>query len=62
MTNHNIQMQKASDQGVYRQLDEILYVDGYPGYQHLFSVAKDTMNMVCEVKGDIFFVLFRFVL
>ncbi|CAD5185604.1 unnamed protein product [Musa acuminata subsp. malaccensis] len=43
-------MKKASDQGVFRQLDEILYVDGYPGYQHLFSVAKDTMNMVCEVK------------
>ncbi|URE46924.1 Ydr279p protein family (RNase H2 complex component) [Musa troglodytarum] len=43
-------MKKASDQGVFRQLDEILYVDGYPGYQHLFSVAKDTMNMVCELK------------
>ncbi|RRT50706.1 hypothetical protein B296_00051562 [Ensete ventricosum] len=50
MTNHNIQMQKASDQGVFRQLEEILYVDGYPGYQHLFSVAKDTVNTVCEVK------------
>ncbi|WOL02463.1 hypothetical protein Cni_G11182 [Canna indica] len=43
-------MKKTTDQGVFRQLDEILYVDGYPGYQHLFSIAKDTMNVVCEVQ------------
>ncbi|XP_020110564.1 ribonuclease H2 subunit B [Ananas comosus] len=42
-------MSKANN-GVFRQLDEILYVDGYPGYQHLMSIAGDHMQMVCEVK------------
>ncbi|KAG6524182.1 hypothetical protein ZIOFF_014073 [Zingiber officinale] len=41
---------KENDQGMYRQLDEILYVEGYPGYQHLLSMTKDTMKIVCEVK------------
>nr|XP_010929863.1 ribonuclease H2 subunit B isoform X2 [Elaeis guineensis] len=43
-------IQKRNDQGMFRQLDEILYVDGYPGYQHLMSVAEDSMQLVCEVK------------
>lgn len=43
-------MKKENDQGMYRQLDEILYVEGYPGYQHLLSMAQDTMKIVCEVK------------
>lgn len=46
-------MQKGNN-GVFRQLDEILYVDGYPGYQHLMSIAGDHMQMVCEVKGSCF--------
>lgn len=45
-------MQKGNDQGMFRQLDEILYVDGYPGYQYLMSVAENSMRLVCEVKGD----------
>ncbi|XP_038989816.1 ribonuclease H2 subunit B [Phoenix dactylifera] len=43
-------MTKGNDQGMFRQLDEILYVDGYPGYQHLMSVAEDSMQLVSEVK------------
>lgn len=35
-------------------MDEILYVEGYPGYQHLLSMAQDTMKIVCEVKGSIY--------
>lgn len=43
-------MMKGNDQGMFRQLDEILCVDGYPGYQHLMVLAKDSMQLVCEVK------------
>lgn len=45
-------MQKNDDQGKFRQLDEITYVVGYPGYQHLSSVAENCMQVVCDVKGD----------
>ncbi|XP_073007924.1 uncharacterized protein [Typha latifolia] len=43
-------MQKDNHQGVFRQLDEILFVHGYPGYQQLMSIAQDYMQVVCEVK------------
>lgn len=43
-------MKKGSEKGMFRQLDEILYVDGYPGYQHLKSIAENSMQLVCEVK------------
>ncbi|XP_072955976.1 uncharacterized protein [Typha angustifolia] len=43
-------MQKDNHQGVFRQLDEILFVHGYPGYQQLMSIAQDHMQVVCEVK------------
>uniref|UniRef100_A0A804MEN5 Ribonuclease H2 subunit B wHTH domain-containing protein n=1 Tax=Zea mays TaxID=4577 RepID=A0A804MEN5_MAIZE len=38
------------DPGKFRQLDEILYVEGYPGYQQLMNVANHHMELVCEVK------------
>ncbi|XP_019053723.1 PREDICTED: ribonuclease H2 subunit B [Nelumbo nucifera] len=43
-------MKKANDQGKFRPLDEILFVSGYPGYQHLLCVAEDSMRIVCEIK------------
>ncbi|XP_068645168.1 uncharacterized protein [Aristolochia californica] len=43
-------MRKGNDQGKFRQLEEIMFVDGYPGYQHLVSNAADCMRVVCEVK------------
>nr|XP_033516956.1 ribonuclease H2 subunit B isoform X2 [Nicotiana tomentosiformis] len=43
-------MKKNDDQGKFRQLDEITYVVGYPGYQHLSSVAENCMQVVCDVK------------
>lgn len=46
-------MQKGDDPGKFRQLDEILFVDGYPKYQQLMSTAENCMQVVCEVKGDI---------
>jgi len=44
-------MQNGKDPGKFRQLDEILYVEGYPGYQQLMNVASHHMELVCEVKG-----------
>jgi len=46
-------MQKGDDLGKFRQLDEILFIDGYPGYQQLMSLVENCMQVVCEVKGSI---------
>ncbi|KAL2896753.1 Ribonuclease H2 subunit B [Bienertia sinuspersici] len=43
-------MKKGNDPGKFRQLDEIIYIDGYPGYQHLLPVLEKSMGVVCEVK------------
>ncbi|WVZ86107.1 hypothetical protein U9M48_032942 [Paspalum notatum var. saurae] len=43
-------MSNGKDHGKFRQMDEILYVEGYPGYQQLISVASHHMELVCEVK------------
>ncbi|XWS49446.1 hypothetical protein CRYUN_Cryun12cG0004400 [Craigia yunnanensis] len=43
-------MKKADDPGKFRQLDEILFINDYPGYQHLFSIAENCMQVVCEIK------------
>ncbi|XP_075495977.1 ribonuclease H2 subunit B-like isoform X2 [Primulina tabacum] len=43
-------MKKGNDPGKFRQLDEIIYVPGYPGYQSLSSMADMTMQVVCDVK------------
>ncbi|KAF3681174.1 putative cytosolic sulfotransferase 5-like isoform 1 [Capsicum annuum] len=43
-------MKKNDDPGKFRQVDEIIYVVGYPGYQHLSSVAENCMQVVCDVK------------
>uniref|UniRef100_A0A0A9F9E3 Ribonuclease H2 subunit B wHTH domain-containing protein n=1 Tax=Arundo donax TaxID=35708 RepID=A0A0A9F9E3_ARUDO len=43
-------MSNGKDPGKFRQLDEILYVEGYPGYQQLMTVAGHHMELVCEVK------------
>ncbi|CAK8568763.1 unnamed protein product [Lathyrus sativus] len=43
-------MKKGDDLGKFRQLNEILFVDGYPGYQQLMSLVENCMQVVCEVK------------
>ncbi|XVF52136.1 hypothetical protein PTKIN_Ptkin04bG0240400 [Pterospermum kingtungense] len=43
-------MKKGDDPGKFRQLDEILFISDYPGYQHLFSIAENCMQVVCEIK------------
>lgn len=42
-------MKRGDDPGKFRQVDEIIYIIGCPGYQHLLSIAEN-MQVVCEVK------------
>ncbi|KAM4086360.1 hypothetical protein ACJW30_10G095600 [Castanea mollissima] len=43
-------MKKGDDPGKFRQLDEIVFISGYPGYQHLLSIAENSMQVLCDVK------------
>ncbi|KAL1205301.1 hypothetical protein V5N11_011583 [Cardamine amara subsp. amara] len=43
-------MKKGEDLGKFRQLDEILFVEGYPGYQHLSPLAEKCMEIVCQTQ------------
>ncbi|KAL3644574.1 hypothetical protein CASFOL_009754 [Castilleja foliolosa] len=43
-------MKKGDDPGKFRQLDEIIYVSGYPGYESLSSIADKTMQSVCDIQ------------
>lgn len=43
-------LKKGKEQGMFRQLDEILFVNDYPSYQCLLSLAEESMPLVCEVK------------
>ncbi|KAL2346857.1 hypothetical protein Fmac_000857 [Flemingia macrophylla] len=43
-------MKKGDDLGRFRQLDEILFIDGYPEYLQLMSVVENCMQVVSEVK------------
>ncbi|XP_019415483.1 PREDICTED: ribonuclease H2 subunit B [Lupinus angustifolius] len=49
-TFEEARMKKGDDPGKFRQLDEILFIDGYPGYQQLMSIVENYMQVVCEVK------------
>ncbi|CAF2130496.1 unnamed protein product [Brassica napus] len=43
-------MKKGEDPGKFRQLDEILFVEGYPEYQHLLPLAEKSMQIVCQTQ------------
>ncbi|KAK4742468.1 hypothetical protein SAY87_000469 [Trapa incisa] len=43
-------MKKGDDAGKFRQLDEIIFINGYPDYQLLLPLAEKYMRVVCEVK------------
>ncbi|BBG95372.1 hypothetical protein Prudu_003894, partial [Prunus dulcis] len=43
-------MKKGDDPGKFRLVDEIIFVEGYPGYQKLLSIAENCMQVVCEIK------------
>lgn len=53
-------LQKGDDLGRFRQLDEILFVDGYPGYMQLMSIVENCMQVVSEIIGDPILVLILF--
>lgn len=37
-----------------------MFINGYPGYQRLLSVAEKSMQVVCEVKGgQVYMIRFR---
>lgn len=44
-------LKKGDDPGKFRQLDDIMFINGYPGYLRLLSLAEKSMQVVCEVKG-----------
>ncbi|XP_049931750.1 uncharacterized protein LOC116248298 isoform X2 [Nymphaea colorata] len=43
-------MKRGDELGVFRNLDEILFVHGYPAYSHLLPFVEESMHVVCEVK------------
>ncbi|KAI5586968.1 hypothetical protein BDE02_06G247000 [Populus trichocarpa] len=43
-------LKKRDDLGKFRQLDEIIFINDYPGYQHLMSIAENCIGVVCEIK------------
>ncbi|KAL8137922.1 hypothetical protein V2J09_003923 [Rumex salicifolius] len=43
-------MKKGDDLGKFRQVDEMIFIDGYPGYQQMSSILEKSMHVVCEVK------------
>ncbi|KAH9795264.1 Ribonuclease H2 subunit B [Citrus sinensis] len=45
-------LKKGEDPGKFRQLDEIIFIDGYPGYQYILPLAENCMQVVCEVKDE----------
>ncbi|KAF5940371.1 hypothetical protein HYC85_021538 [Camellia sinensis] len=45
-------MKKGDDPGKFRQLEEIIFINGYPGYQYLFSIAEKSMQVVCDIKVE----------
>jgi hypothetical protein len=34
--------------GNFRAFDEIMYVDGFPGYVHLLPVLASCLEVICE--------------
>ncbi|PKA66147.1 hypothetical protein AXF42_Ash018437 [Apostasia shenzhenica] len=55
----NARLKKGKGQGMFRQLDEILYVSDHPSYQCLMTIAEESMPLVCEVKEIGSFKFFR---
>ncbi|KAK3025997.1 hypothetical protein RJ639_042154, partial [Escallonia herrerae] len=45
-------LKKGNDPGKFRQLDEILFIHGYPEYQQLSAIAENIMEVVCDLKGQ----------
>lgn len=40
------------DPGMFKQLDDIIYIQDYPGYHHFLSnLAQTSMERLCDSKG-----------
>ncbi|CAK9149814.1 unnamed protein product [Ilex paraguariensis] len=46
-------MKKGDDPGKFRQLEDIIYISGYPGCKRLLSIAENSMQIVCDFKGNL---------
>ncbi|ERN06872.1 hypothetical protein AMTR_s00005p00247650 [Amborella trichopoda] len=47
---HEARMKKGDELGKFRQVDDIMFVDGYPGYRYLLPVVSNSLQAICEVK------------
>lgn len=43
-------MKKGDEPGKFRALDEIMFVEGYPGYGHLLPLMHELLEAVCDIK------------
>ncbi|KAL4192969.1 hypothetical protein AMTRI_Chr06g174550 [Amborella trichopoda] len=50
---HEARMKKGDELGKFRQVDDIMFVDGYPGYRYLLPVVSNSLQAICEVKGEL---------
>ncbi|KAB2629546.1 ribonuclease H2 subunit B-like [Pyrus ussuriensis x Pyrus communis] len=47
-------MKKGDVPGKFRLLDDIIFIEGYPGYHKLLSIAENCLQLVCEKKRFLF--------
>ena len=47
-----IRHKKLRDSGKFKQLDEVFFINGYPGYQYLLSIADNSTQVLYDVKGN----------
>ncbi|XP_024386037.1 uncharacterized protein [Physcomitrium patens] len=45
-----LRMKKGDDLGKFRSLDDILSVDGYPGYRYLLPYLQRSIGVICETR------------
>jgi ribonuclease H2 subunit B len=40
--------------GKFRPLDDIVSIDGYPGYECLLPYLERSLEIICESRGGVF--------
>lgn len=46
-------LQKGDDMGKFRSMDDIVSVDGFPGYTCLLPFLSASLDILCEVRGEL---------
>ena len=46
-------LQKGDDMGKFRSMDDIVSVDGFPGYACLLPFLSASLDILCEVRGGL---------